>query len=147
MEIIILDLSSASISGECQLEGYKGMIELLSYSHSGAGQITGEKSNAARTSGSPGHQNFTVTKYLDLASVQLIDFCNQGKNIPTATITVGQNDGGKVTRLVVYTLTNALIDSVSVGGGGGGKPLETVIFNYTAISWTVIGGQQDAAAK
>jgi type VI secretion system secreted protein Hcp len=72
---------------------------------------------------------------------ELIDFCNQAKNIPTATLTVGQNDGGKVTKLIVYTLTNALVSSVSVGGGGGGKPQETVTFNYTAISWAYAAQQ------
>jgi len=133
MDVIILDLSSAQISGECQLEGYKGMIELLSYSH-GAQQTTGGGSHTTCASAKPGRQEFTVTKYLDLASVQLIDFCNQAKNIPTATITVGQNDNGKITKLVVYTLINALIATVSVGGGGGGKPLETVTFNYMSIS-------------
>lgn len=141
MDVLILDLSSASISGECQLTDYAGKIELLSYSHGVAQQITGDQSNTKRTSGKPNHQDFTVTKYIDLASCQLVDFCNQAKNIPTATITIGQNDAGKVTKLVVYTLTNALISSVSVGGGGGGKPQETVTFNYTAISWAYIAQQ------
>jgi type VI secretion system secreted protein Hcp len=134
MELLILDLSSAGIRGECQLEGYKDMLEVLSYSHSVEQQITGDESNTRRTSGKPNHQDFTVTKYQDLASCQLIDFCNQAKNIPTAILTVGQNDGGKMTKLVVYTLTNALISSVSIGGGGGGRPLETVTFNYMKIS-------------
>ena len=144
MDVIILDLSSANIRGECQLEGYKDMIELLSYSHGVAQQITGDQSNTKRTSGKPSHQDFTVTKYVDLASCQLIDFCNQAKNIPTAIVTVGQNDGGKVTKLIVYTLTNALISSVSVGCGGGGKPQETVTFNNTAISWAYAGPQNAA---
>lgn len=145
MDVLILDLSSAGIKGECQLTGYTDMIELLSYSHGVAQQITGDQSNTKRTSGKPNHQDMTVTKYMDLASCQMIDFCNQAKNIPTATITVGQNDGGKVTKLIVYTLTNALVSSVSVGGGGGGKPQETVTFNYTAISWAYITGQSAGA--
>jgi type VI protein secretion system component Hcp len=147
MDTIILDLSSVKISGECQLEGYKGMIELLYFSHSDSGQITGGKSNAACTSGKPSYQSCMVTKYQDLASVQLLDFYNQEKIIPTATITVGQNDGGKITKPVVYTMTNALIHAVSTAGSGSGKPLETLIFNYTAISRTGVDGQPDAAAR
>ena len=99
-----------------------------------AQQITGDQSNTKRTSGKPNHQDFTVTKYLDMSSAKLIDYCNQAKPIPSVTITVGQNDNGHVTKIWVYVLTNALISSVSVGGGGGGKPQETVTFNYTAIS-------------
>jgi type VI secretion system secreted protein Hcp len=121
-----------------------GKIELLSYSLGVAQQITGDQSNAKRTSGKPNHQDFTVTKHQDftvtkhqdLASCNLINNCNTATTIPTVTITVGQNDNGNVTPTWVYVLTNALISSISVGGGGGGKPLETVTFHYTAISWT-----------
>jgi type VI secretion system secreted protein Hcp len=140
---MILDLSAASIDGECQLTDYAKMVELLSYSHGIAQQITGDQSNTKRTSGKPNHQDFTVTKYQDLSSCKLIDYCNQAKPISTAKITVGQNDNGKVTKIFVYELTNALISSISVGGGGGGKPQETVTFNYTAINWTYAAQKSD----
>jgi len=135
MDVLILDCGTA-IQGECQLTDYANKIELLSYSHGIAQQITGDQSNTKRTSGKPNHQDFTVTKYQDLASCSLINYCNQALPIATVTVTIGQNDNGKVTKTFVYQLTNALVSSVSVGGGGGGKPQETVTFNYTAINWT-----------
>lgn len=135
MDVLILNCGTA-IPGECQLTGYVGQIECLSFSHGVAQQITGDQSSQKRTSGKPNHQDFTVTKYLDQASPVLIDYCNTAKNIPTVTFTVGQNDNGKVLVTLVYTLTNALVSSISIGGGGGGKPQETVTFNYTAIGWT-----------
>jgi type VI secretion system secreted protein Hcp len=134
MDILILDCGD-NLKGECQLTDYKDKIEILSYSHGVAQQITGDQSNQKRTSGKPNHQDFTVTKYVDLVSCGLIDSCNQAKVIPTVKITVGQNEAGSVIPFMVYQLTNALISSVSVGGGGGGKPQETVTFNYTAINW------------
>jgi type VI secretion system secreted protein Hcp len=134
MDILILDCGD-TIQGECQLTDYANKIEILSYSHGVAQQITGDQSNQKRTSGKPNHQDFTVTKYVDLASCGLIDSCNQAKVIPTVKITVGQNEAGSVIPFMVYQLTNALISSVSVGGGGGGKPQETVTFNYTSINW------------
>jgi type VI secretion system secreted protein Hcp len=134
MDVLILDCGD-NLKGECQLTDYKDKIEILSYSHGVAQQITGDQSNQKRTSGKPNHQDFTVTKYVDLASCGLIDSCNQAKVIPTVKITVGQNEAGSVIPFMVYQLTNALISSVSVGGGGGGKPQETVTFNYTAINW------------
>jgi type VI secretion system secreted protein Hcp len=146
MDAIILDCSSGKINGECLLTGYVGMIELLSYSHGVAQQITGDQSNTKRTSGKPNHQDFTVTKFQDLASCPLINNCNTATPIPTVKITVGQNDNGKVTPTWVYTLTNALVSSISVGGGGGGKPQETVTFNYTAISWDYTQQQSTAAS-
>src|SRR5271163_2476561 len=109
MDVIILDCSSATISGECQLADYIGMIELLSYSHGVAQQITGDQSNTKRTSGKPNHQDFTVTKYQDMSSCNLINNCNTATPIATVKITVGQNDNGNVTATWVYQLTNALI--------------------------------------
>jgi type VI secretion system secreted protein Hcp len=143
MDVLILDCGDA-ITGECQLSGYENKIELLSYSHGGAQQITGDQSNPKHTSGKPNHQDFTVTKYADAATCSLIDYCNQAKPIATVKVIVGQNDNGKVTKIFEYELTNALISSVSVGGGGGGKTPETVTFNYTAISWEYIAQKSDA---
>lgn len=133
MDVLILDCGD--VKGECKLTDYVDKIELLSYSHGVAQQITGDQSNQKRTSGKPNHQDLTVTKYLDLASCGLIDCCNQAKPIPTVKLVVGQNENGKVNAIIEYTLTNALVSSVSVGGGGGGKPTETVTFNYTKIKW------------
>ena len=133
MDILILDCGD--IKGECTLTDYKDKVELLSFSHGVAQQITGDQSNQKRTSGKPNHQDLTVTKYVDLASCGLIDYCNQAKLIATVKLTVGQNDAGSVVPILIYTMTNAIVSSVSVGGGGGGKPQETVTFNYTKIQW------------
>jgi type VI secretion system secreted protein Hcp len=133
MDILILDCGD--IKGECTLTDYKDKVELLSFSHGVAQQITGDQSNQKRTSGKPNHQDLTVTKYVDLASCGLIDYCNQAKLIASVKLTVGQNDAGSVVPILIYTMTNAIVSSVSVGGGGGGKPQETVTFNYTKIQW------------
>ena len=134
MDVLILDCGDG-VKGESTLDSYKNKIEILSFSHGVAQQITGDQSNQKRTSGKPNHQDFTVTKYVDLASCNLIDYCNQAKPLATVKVTVGQNESGKVNAILVYTMTNALVSSVSVGGGGGGKPQETVTFNYTKIQW------------
>ncbi len=151
MDILILDCGA--INGESTITGYTQKIEILSYSHGVAQQITGDQSNQKRTSGKPNHQDFTITKYLDLATASLIDYCNQAKPIATVKLTIGQNENGTINPYMVYTLTNALVSSVSVGGGGGGKPQETVTFNYTAIAWAyklqtaVVGDSGTGAAS
>jgi type VI secretion system secreted protein Hcp len=145
MDVLILDCTSAKINGESIMTDYAGMIELVSYSHGVAQQITGDQSNTKRTSGKPNHQDFTVTKYQDLSSCQLIDFCNQAKPIPTMKVYIGQNDNGHVTKVFQYDMSNVLVSSVSTGGGGGGKPTETVTFNYTAITWTYAVQKSDVS--
>jgi type VI secretion system secreted protein Hcp len=146
MDVLILDCGT-DIAGESLLKDYAGKIELLSYSHGVAQQITGDQSNTKRTSGKPNHQDFTVTKYVDLASCKLIDFCNQAKPLASITVTVGQNDNGAVIKYFTYVMTNALISSVSVGGGGGGKPQETVTFNYTKMTWTYNQQKEEAGTS
>jgi type VI secretion system secreted protein Hcp len=135
MDTLILDCGD-KIKGECTLDGYVGKVNLLSYSHGVAMQITGDVANTKRTSGRPNHQDFTVTKLLDSASCSLIESCNTATAIPLVTVIAGQNEQGKVNPIVKYELKNCIVSSVSVGGGGGGVPQETVTFNYSSIAWT-----------
>jgi type VI secretion system secreted protein Hcp len=146
MDAIILDCGD-KVKGESTLDTYKDKIEILSFSHGVAQQITGDQSNQKRTSGKPNHQDFTVTKYLDLASCVLIGYCNSATPIPLVKVFVLQNEDGKTNPIMTYELTNALVSSISVGGGGGGKPQETVTFNYTKITWTYKPQKSDAAVN
>jgi len=135
MDVIIMDMGS-TITGESTLTDYVGKMELLSFSHGVAMQITGDLSNTERTSGKPNHQDMTVTKYLDAASPVLNQSCCQGIGFPQVKIIIGRNDSGKVIQLMQYTMKNVVISSISIGGGGGDKPVETVTLNYNDIAWT-----------
>jgi type VI secretion system secreted protein Hcp len=145
MDALFLDLTAGKIDGECLVTGYVKTIEVLSFSHGVAQQVTGDASNTKRTSGKPNHQDFTITKYMDLASATIIDHCNQATNIPTAKFTIGQTEAGKVDEIMLITMTNVLVSSCSMSGGGGGKPMETVTFNYTKIDWAYKAQKSDVS--
>lgn len=133
--VLILDLGD-DIEGECQLSDYTKKIELLSYSHAVAQPITGDPSNTKRTQGKPVHQEMNVSKYIDLSSCSIIDYCNQAKPLPSVKLTVALTENGAVTPIITYTMTDALISSVSQGGAaGGGKGQESVSINYAKIQW------------
>jgi type VI secretion system secreted protein Hcp len=104
-------------SGSSTLEKYAGQIELLSFSHGVAMQITGDISNTERTSGKPNHQDFIITKYLDQASPKLNEACFTGDVFKTAEVVAARNDKGAVSPLIKYTLKNVVLSSISVGGG------------------------------
>ena len=134
MDVLLMKMNPA-IEGTSSLDKYAKQIELLSFSHGVAMQITGDISNTERTSGKPNHQDFTVTKYLDLASPKLNEGCCKGDNFAEVLITIARNDKGAVLPLITYTMKNVVISSISVGGGGGDKPVETVTLNYNHITW------------
>jgi type VI secretion system secreted protein Hcp len=134
MDVLLMKMDP-DIPGTSTLDNYAKQIELLSFSHGVAMQITGDVSNTERTSGKPNHQDFTVTKYLDQSSPKINEGCCKGDNFKEVKITVARNDKGTVLPLIVYTLKNVVLSSVSIGGGGGDKPVETVTMNYNHITW------------
>ncbi|HEU4388682.1 MAG TPA: type VI secretion system tube protein Hcp [Blastocatellia bacterium] len=142
MDVLIMDLGG-NIPGECNLTDYTKKIEILSFSHGVAMQITGDVSNTVRTSGKPNHQDFTVTKYMDAASPLLNQACCKGDNLPQVKLIVARNDSGKVLPFMTYTLKNVVISSVSIGGGSGDKPVETVTLNYAQIDWVYTSQKQE----
>ena len=134
MDVLLMKFDP-EIPGTSTLDKYAKWIELLSFSHGVAMQITGDITNVERTSGKPNHQDFTITKYLDESSPKINEACCAGENFKSAEVLVGRNDRGKVLPLIKYTMKNVILSSVSIGGGGGDKPVETVTMNYNHITW------------
>lgn len=132
---VLLMKTTPDIPGTSTLKDYEKQIELLSFSHGVAMQITGDISNTERTSGKPNHQDFTVTKYLDQSSPKFNEACCKGDNFSEVKVVVARNDKGAVLKLIEYTLKNVVVSSVSIGGGGGDKPVETLTMNYNHITW------------
>lgn len=149
MDVILLDLGD-TIKGDSLLEGFTDKIEIMSFSHNVAMQVTNDVSNKERTSGRPHIGEFCVTKFVDGATPSLNSYCCAGKEIPTATITCGRNSGiddGKIMPFIVYTLSNVIISTVSVSGGSGGKPVETLSLNFTKIKWELTSQKSDSSKK
>jgi type VI secretion system secreted protein Hcp len=145
MDTLILDIPK--INGESLLEGYKDKIEILSFSHGIAMQITGDVSNTERTSGKPNHQDFTFSKYMDASTPHLNDACNKATGLGTVKFFILRNDGTEMLILMEYEMSNAIISSVSIGGGGGDKPVETLTINYTALKQTYHSQKEEVGKK
>jgi type VI secretion system secreted protein Hcp len=128
-------LSITDVPGTSQITGYAAQIEVLSYSHGVSQQVTGDVTNTERTSGRPIHQDFHLTKYLDKATPLLNQKCCEATNLGQVIVTIGRNDAGSVIPLIIYTMEDCIISSVSVGGGGGDKPVESLSLNYASIKW------------
>lgn len=142
MKVLIMDMGN-DLRGESSLPGYEGKIDLLSFSHGVAMQITGDAGNRERTSGKPNHMDLTVTKYLDALSPVLNQACCAGKAFPKIDVIIGRNDNGKVSEMMRYTIKNVIISSVSIGGGGGDNAIEAITLNYTHIAWRFTSEESD----
>ena len=129
MDVIIMDMGN-DIKGESSAPGYEKKIELLSFSHDYVSDPTSSRGRDPRDA-----KNMTVSKYLDTVSPVLHRAAMEGKVFPQVNIIIGRNDAGRVTVLLRYILKNVLISSLSIGGGGGDKPVETVTLSYDSISW------------
>jgi len=145
MDTLILDIPK--INGESLLDGYKDKIEILSFSHGIAMQITGDVSNTERTSGKPNHQDFTFTKYMDASTPHLNDACNKATGLGTVKFYILRNDGTDMLILMEYEMSNSIISSVSIGGGGGDKPVETLTINYSALKQTYHSQKEEVGKK
>ena len=119
MDAIILDFGS-DIKGDSLLVGYENKIEIMSYSHNVAMQVTNDVSNSERTSGKPHVGEFTLTKFIDTSTPTLNEYCCAGKPIAEATITIG---------------------------GAGGKPVETLSLNFTKIKWELTAQKDDGTKE
>jgi type VI secretion system secreted protein Hcp len=126
------------IPGESTDEKHKEWIEVMSYSHGVSQMAGGDRSTGgAATSGRCSHQDFSIVKALDKASPTLDLFCCQGKHIPNVVVELCRATGNKE-KYMEYKMTDVIVSSVSVGGGGGGLPTESVTFNYGKITWNYI---------
>ncbi|HSN99256.1 MAG TPA: type VI secretion system tube protein Hcp [Candidatus Nanopelagicales bacterium] len=123
------------IKGESTSDQGKEMVELLSYNHGVSMPLTAGPSNTSRASGRAVHQDFTISKYLDITTPTLNLKCSGGEDIKSMKIHVWKADAaGKPHKYMQYTFDSVIITSVSVGGGGD-QPIETVTFNYKKVTW------------
>ena len=133
------------IKGESTSAQGKDMIEILSFSHGISMPLTASASGAGRTHGRAVHQDMTVSKYLDLATTTLNAKTCGGDSIKKMTIHCwGASADGAPIEYYKIEFTDVIITSISIGGGGGDRPVETACFNYNQITWTYTQHNHDS---
>lgn len=135
------------IKGESTDEKHKEWIEILSYNF-GVSQMASAASPSA-TSASAGHradfQDLSIVKMMDKASPMLVKACAKGDPIKEVKLELCRATGNKSVYME-YKLTKVIVSSVSVGGGGGSEPTESVTFNFGKIELTYTPFDRDGKA-
>jgi type VI secretion system secreted protein Hcp len=122
------------IKGESTDDQHADWIEVTSFSHRLDQPTSGASGTGGRGAARADFGSFEIQKSVDKASVDLNIFCAKGKHITKVELEVYQGGEEKVCYLK-YVLENAMIQSISMAGGGSDRPRETVNFVYGKISW------------
>jgi type VI secretion system secreted protein Hcp len=128
-------LKIAGIDSDSKVQGFENQIEIFSFSHGVSFPMaSSERSDEGDArQGRAHHEDFTIVKKTDKATPNLFLNCSQRKELGTATISVMGNEKKKI---FSFELEKVFITSVSVSGGPGDDPMETVSLNYASIKWT-----------
>lgn len=123
------------IPGESIVKGHANEIDVLAFSWGVSNPATISSAGGGLSSGKPSFQELSLTKYVDLASPQLMTAAATGKHIASATFTVMKNTStGGLGNYYTVTLTEVLVTSLSTGGSGGeDRMTENITLNYAKI--------------
>jgi type VI secretion system secreted protein Hcp len=120
--------SSSVVAGDLNGDAQADRIGSPS-SGAGAGKVTTIAPRDAAgglPSGKRMHKPFTITKEVDQASPKLFELCASGKHISEVDVDMGSTH---------YKLQDVVISSATKSSSGG-RPMETLTFNYTKIEMT-----------
>ncbi|MEY2620043.1 MAG: hypothetical protein RL522_3045 [Pseudomonadota bacterium] len=142
-DVIILEFTG--MSGNCQIKDHKDKIIILSYSHSASLPMQGDIANSERTAGRPILSEIALQKMSDRSTTELYKHCTQGMKAAEAKLFVGRVEEGNYLPFFTYTMTNAMISSVSTSGGGG-LPSDSFTISFSALKCEFQGQKTDAQA-
>jgi type VI secretion system secreted protein Hcp len=124
------------LKGESTDSEHKDWIELLSFNHAISQPASATAASAGGgTTARCQHSDYSITKYVDLASPKLYEMCSSGKHIKTVKLEMLRASGDKRVKYMAVELGEVVISHVAPAGGGD-FPSESVSFNYGTIKWT-----------
>jgi type VI secretion system secreted protein Hcp len=149
---IFLELSN-SIKGEAQDSVHKDKIDVLAWSWGMSNSGTTHMGGGAG-GGKVNVQDISISKYVDLASNDLIKKCTDGTHIDTGKLTVRKSGGDAPVEYFIIDFQNLMVTSYNTGGSKDGldRIQENLTLNfrkfqvsYTLQEATGIAGAQSMA--
>lgn len=130
------------IKGESRDSKHKGDIDILSWSW-GLSQSSSAHVAAGAGVGKANFQDISITKYVDKASVTLMEHVATGDHIDKAKLVV-RKAGGKPLEYIIIDLKKVFVASYSTGGSGGEDLLtENITLNFAEVKVTYVPQKAD----
>jgi type VI secretion system secreted protein Hcp len=132
------------VKGESADKTHNGEIDVLAWSW-GMSQSGTAHMGGGGGAGKVSVQDISVTKYVDKASPNLIQWCCSGKHYKEALLTV-RKAGGTPLEYIKIKLNEVLVSSISTGGSGGEDRLtENVTLNFAEFDYTYTPQKPDGS--
>ena len=138
-------LHADPLKGESTDKDHKDWIEVESWSFGVSQPVSGPSGTGGRAAARADFQSLCITKAVDKSSVDLNLYCAKGEHIAKLELEVCQETGEKVNYWKME-FENAMVQSVSISGGGSSRPNESVCFVYDKCIWTYTAVKDDGSA-
>lgn len=135
---MFLQMETPTVKGESSDSQHTDQIQVLSWSHSFNQPTSPTRSSAgAGTVEQANHSDFTFTKYTDAATDDLLKLCWQGNQVGKCTFFAYRADGDNAPVLYLKVeMEDCIVSNVSIGGGTGDIPTETLSLAYATVTYT-----------
>ncbi|WP_308917913.1 type VI secretion system tube protein Hcp [Jannaschia sp. LMIT008] len=143
---IFLRLSN-SIRGESQDATHRDNIDVMEWNW-GLTQSGTTHMGAGGGGGKVNVQDITLTKYVDLASNDLIKRCTSGEHIDSGELIVRKSGGNAPIEYFILKMENIMITSYQTGGSKDGldRIQETLTLNFRKFEITYTLQEESGAA-
>lgn len=138
-------LQIEDIPGESKRAGHEDEIVVAGFSW-GASRAAFRNSGGQRESGLPEVQSVSITKDYDASSPYLALACIKAKNLGDVTLTLRKDQGDEHSDYLTIILSNTLVESYQVSGGGGGNPVDSLSLSFDQIRVKYVQDADDLTA-
>lgn len=124
------------IKGESQDDKHKDEIQVLAWSW-GLSQSGTMHDGTGGGSGKVNVQDLSLTKYVDMASADLLKALTTGQHVDKGTLVVRKAGGSASLEYITVEMEKVIVTSISAGGSGGEDRLtENVTLNFADFKYT-----------
>jgi type VI secretion system secreted protein Hcp len=137
---MFIKFEEPGIEGEVTASSHTNEVQVLSWSHSFNQPTSPTRSSAGGgTVEQANHSDFSFSKYTDSSTDDLLKMCWTGKQIGKATFCAYRANGDNTpVKYLEIAMSNVVVSNLSVGGGTGDIPVETINLSYGKVQYSYI---------